>query len=233
MPLAGGIGLERLKAIAQLVKPGQPVADIGADHALLAIYLINKKIAPRVIAIELGEGPYQRLRKAVESSPYADSILVRKGDGLQPLEPGEAYSVVMAGMGGDTMVQVLGNDWDKASSFARFVLQPMSRPAALRLALAQQGWQLVNETLVRQNRYFYSIIVAVPGTHPYNLSPLELDAGPILLRQTGAIAQAYREHLRGKYQRMHSSLLRSKTSHARLLLKEVEDKLKELEVYWP
>ena len=68
----------------------------------------------------------------------------------------------MAGMGGDTMVQVLGNDWDKAAVLlALFTAYESSRCIT---RIGPQGWQLVNET-GRQNRYFYSIIVAVPGTH--------------------------------------------------------------------
>lgn len=223
--------MERLKAIAEMLRPGQPVADIGADHALLSIYLVDKQIASRVIATELGEGPYQRLCKAVDSSPYADRIMVRQGDGLQPLQPGEVSSIVIAGMGGDTMVQVFSCDWNKAGSFNSFVLQPMSRPGALRSALARKGWQLKNEKLVWQNRHFFSIIMAVPGNQPYNLSPLELDAGPILLRQTCPTAQAYRRQLWKSYQRIQSSLMLSKTSRSHELLQEVEDKLKELEVY--
>jgi tRNA (adenine22-N1)-methyltransferase len=227
----GGIGLERLETIAELLRPGQPVADIGADHALLSIYLVDRQIAPGVIATELGEGPYQRLCRAVDSSPYADRIVVRQGDGLQPVEPGEVNNIVIAGLGGDTLVQILSYDWDKASSFDSFVFQPMSRPGALRLALARQGWQLRSEKLVWQNQHFFSIIMAVPGSHPYNLSPLELDAGPILLRQTSPVAQAYRWQLWKSYQRMRSNLLLSKTSRSQELLQDVEDKLKELEVH--
>lgn len=207
------------------------MADIGADHALLSIYLVEQQIAPRVTATELGDGPYQRLCKAVDSSPYANCIVVRQGDGLQPLQPGEVKSVVIAGMGGDTMVQVLSYDWTKASSFDSFVFQPMSRPGALRGALAQQGWELTDEKLVEQHQHLFSILAAIPGGHPYHLSPLELDIGPILLRQTGPVAQAYRQQFWRSYQRTRQSLLQSKTSHSSHLLKEVEDKLERLEVY--
>ena len=222
-----------MQVIAGLLIPGQPASDIGADHALLSIYLIEQQIAPRVIATELGDGPYQRLCKAVDSSPYANCIEVRQGDGLQPLQPGEVTSVVMAGMGGDTMVQVLSYDWIKASSFDSFVFQPMSRPNALRGALAQQGWELTDEKLVEQNHHIFNIIAALPGGQPYHLSPLELDIGPILLRQTSPAARIYRQQFWRSYQRTRQSLLQSKTSHSSHLLKEVENKLEALEVYLP
>ena len=220
-----------MQVIAGLLIPGQPAADIGADHALLSIFLVEQQIAPRVIATELGDGPYQRLCKAVDNSTYANCIAVRQGDGLQPLQPGEVRSVVMAGMGGETMVQVLSYDWDRASSFDSFIFQPMSRSGALRGALAQQGWELTDEKLVEQNHHIFNIIAALPGGQPYHLSPLELDIGPILLRQTSPAAQIYRQQFWRSYQRTRQSLLQSKSSRSRLLLKEVDNKLEELEVY--
>jgi len=222
-----------LQVIAGLLIPGQPAADIGADHALLSIYLIEQQIVPRVIATELGDGPYQRLCKAITNSPYVNHIDVRQGDGLQPLLPGEVKSVVMAGMGGDTMVQVLSYDWIKASSFDSFVFQPMIRPGALRGALARQGWILTDEKLVQQNHHFFNILVALPGGQPYHLSPLELDIGPILLHQTDPAAQAYRQLFWRSYQRTRQSLIQSKTNRSNHLLKEVDSKLEALEVYLP
>lgn len=223
--------LERLHVIAGLLVPGQPAADIGADHALLAIYLVDKHIAPRVIATELGDGPYRRLCRAVKASSYADQIEVRQGNGLQPLMAGEVTSVIVAGMGGETIAQILSHDWGKASSFTRFVLQPMSRPGALRGMLAAQGWELREEKLVWENRRFFSIMEVVPGGRPYNLTPLEMEAGPILLRQKGSLAQAYRQQLQKNYQHLRDSLLLSKNRPNHQLLIEVEDKLRELEVY--
>lgn len=214
-----------------MLEPGTPAADIGADHALLAIYLAEQQIAPRVIATELGDGPYRRLVKAVDASPYANLIEVRQGDGLQPLREGEVANVIVAGMGGETIAEILSHDWVKAGSFSCFVLQPMSRPGALRGVLANQGWEIREERLVWQNQRFFSIMKAVPGNHPYRLTPLEMEAGPILLRQADPLAQAYRWQLRKKYQQLRDSLLLGKTLPTNGLLTEVEEKLKELEVY--
>jgi len=229
--LREGFALERLRVIAELLEPGQPAADIGADHALLSIYLLEQEIAPWVIATELGNGPYQRLYQAVNDSPYADRIEVRQGDGLQPLKPGEVYNVIIAGMGGETIAQILSYDWEKAGSFTCFVFQPMSRPGFLRKVLAHQGWEIRDERLVWQNRRFFAMIKVVPGNIPYRLTPLETEAGPILLRQDDPLVQAYRQWLQKKYQRLRKSLLGSKTSPNNELLAETEEKLRELEVY--
>ncbi|HQA08153.1 MAG TPA: class I SAM-dependent methyltransferase [Syntrophomonadaceae bacterium] len=217
--------------IAGLLVPGQPAADIGADHALLAMYLVDKQIAPRVIATELGDGPYQRLCKAVNDSPYANRIEVRQGDGLQPLMAGEVTNIIVAGMGGETIAKILSHDWVKSGSFSRFVLQPMSRPGVLRRILAHQGWEIREERLVWQNRRLFIIIEVIPGNHPYHLTPLEIEAGPILLRQADPLAQVYRQQLQKKYKHLRDSLLQSKTRPNRELLTEVEDKLRELEVF--
>jgi len=214
-----------------MLEPGKPAADIGADHALLSIYLAEQQIAPWIIATEFGDGPYRRLCRAVQESPWADRIEVRQGDGLQPLQAGEVASVIVAGMGGETIAQILSHDWAKSGSFSRFVLQPMSRPGVLRGILADRGWEIREERLVWQNRRFFVIMEVVPGEHPYRLTPLEMEAGPILLRQADPLAQAYRQQIRKNYQNLRESLLMSRAGRSHELLTEVEDKLRELEVY--
>lgn len=211
--------------------PGEPAADIGADHALLSIYLIDQQITSQVIATELGEGPYRRLYKAVQDIGYTEWIEVRRGNGIQPLLAGEVGNVIIAGIGGDTIVEILSCDWEKSASMSRYILQPMSRPAVLRRALASQGWALLDEKLVRENHHFYAILVASPEDKPYWLSPLESDIGPILLRQPGKLQQAYRQYFYNRYRRVRDSLLHSNKDESRRLLLEIENKLNELEGY--
>lgn len=89
----------RLEKIASYVPDQAVLADIGSDHALLPVYLVqNGKIAAAV-AGELNDGPYLAARKQVDGTGTQDRISVRKGDGLSVLRRGEADTVVIAGMG--------------------------------------------------------------------------------------------------------------------------------------
>ena len=98
---------KRLKAVADMVTPGLTAADIGTDHAYVPIYLIEHKISPKVYAMDINEGPIRMAVANVENEGYEDQIVVSQANGMQKLEAGQAESVVIAGMGGELIVQIL------------------------------------------------------------------------------------------------------------------------------
>lgn len=172
----------RLGAIAEMVRKDEKTADIGTDHAQLALYLLGKAMVPAMIISDLHEGPYFRALNIAASSLYRDKIEVRYGDGLKILARGEVFNVVLAGIGGDKIVEILAYDLDKSRSFGQFVIQPMSRPQVVRQFLASQGWPLLEEKIIRENGRLFIIISTCPGDNPYHLSPLEMDVGPLVLK---------------------------------------------------
>lgn len=181
----------RLSLLAEMITPGSTVADIGGDHAILARYLTGQDICPRVITSELGEGPWTRAGQAIQRAPRQGRIELRRGDGLQVLLPGEVDIVVMAGMGGDTIVGILGYDWEKAAAFRSFIFQPMTRAETLRKSLGAQGWCIQDERLVREGKRLYAIIAARPGPAPRQLTPLELEVGPFILQADEQLKREY------------------------------------------
>ncbi len=220
----------RLLAITNMIIPGQAAADIGSDHAFLPIYLVEEGIVPKVIATEITEGPFFRAQETIVGSRGKDYIELRKGDGLQPLQKGEVATVIIAGMGSDTICSILSHDWDKAASFQRFVFQPMSRPYMLRATLAEQGWPILDEILVTENNRIFVIIKSRPGKIPYTLSRLELDIGPIILGDKDSEpGRLYLEHWMAKYNAVYQSLLLSNTTQNRALILDYEQRIKALE----
>ena len=51
---------KRLQAVADLVTPGYTIADVGTDHAYIPIYLVEKGIVQRAVAMDINEGPLDR-----------------------------------------------------------------------------------------------------------------------------------------------------------------------------
>ncbi len=98
---------KRLATIAALVPPGGRLADIGTDHAYLPVYLVTEGIVPSAVAGEVNEGPFRAAGEALARVGLADRISLRFGDGLAVLAPGEADTAVIAGMGGQTIVDIL------------------------------------------------------------------------------------------------------------------------------
>ena len=171
---------KRLNMFAAMIIKGESVADIGADHAHLSIFLVENNIVPRAIVTDLPDGPFNRAVNAVQNSNCQDRLGVRQGDGLQVLLPGEVGNIIIAGMGGDSIVEILSYDWNKAESYHRYIFQPMSKAHVLRSELSRRGWPILDEKIVRENQKYYSVISACPDNKPYQLSPLELEVGPVI-----------------------------------------------------
>ena len=152
---------DRLKTIAAFVVEGSRVADIGTDHAQLAIELIESGRASKVIAADLNAGPLEAARKNISAAGLEDRIDVRLGDGLTVLEAGEVDAVCMAGMGGALMVEILSNDVSR--SIGRLILQPMNAVERVRQWLELNGWAIVDEDLAEAGGIVYEIICAERG----------------------------------------------------------------------
>ena len=154
----------RLAAIAAFVPHGTTLADIGGDHAYLAATLVMEGTARRAVVGDLSAGACAAARRTVGLQRLTREIDVRQGDGLSVLLPGEAESIVIAGMGGALIVEILAGAPAVLADVQTLVLQPMNGAAKLRRWLYTNGWDIVDETLARAGGRLYEIIRAAHGT---------------------------------------------------------------------
>ena len=98
---------KRLKAVAGFVGEGLVLADVGCDHGYIPIYLIQKKQIPKAIAMDVNQGPLLRAASHIQDWGLEAYIETRLSDGVKALEPGEAQSIVIAGMGGPLMEKII------------------------------------------------------------------------------------------------------------------------------
>lgn len=219
----------RLKAISTLVKTGLPLADIGSDHAQIPLYLVKNDLVPWAIATELADGPYIRMQRAVNASGFRERVCVRQGDGLQVLCPGEVAGVVIAGIGGDLITDILARDWAKAESFGYHILQPMSRSRVLRKNLAARGWPIVEEVLVMEKGQYYVIILTRPGSEAYHLSELEEELGPLVLKGSSPLRMDYLQYYLNKYKKIKCNMAKSDRAQAIDCRNSIEARIRDLE----
>ncbi|HZJ84179.1 MAG TPA: class I SAM-dependent methyltransferase [Syntrophomonadaceae bacterium] len=219
----------RLTIMADMIIKNQAIADIGTDHTLLPIYMLEKELIPHAIVTEIIAGPYQRAKKAVKASSFSERIEVRKGNGLDTVQPSEVASIIIAGMGGDTIAEIISRDWDKSSSFSRFILQPMSRPHVVRGLLATRGWTINEERLVLENNRFFVILSYSPANKPYKLTSLQEDIGPQLLKKDYIYKGEYLNHFLLKYKKVYEKLMASEGSTVESRITEYKDKILKLE----
>ena len=147
----------RISVISDMVRKGDRVADIGTDHAYLAIELVKSGISPFVIACDIAEGPLKNAKSNVKKAGAAN-IELRLGDGLNTVLPDEVDTIVIAGMGGDMISHIIENAaWLKNSRY-ELILQPMTSVEDLRRYLCINGFAIRKEKAVISAGRVYSVM---------------------------------------------------------------------------
>lgn len=154
---------KRLQMLARLVTPGNRAADVGCDHGFLSVYLVQAGISPGVIAMDVRKGPLAAASRHIRDWGLEAYIEVRLSDGLNALAPGEAESLVCAGMGGRLMERLLTRGLDKARGMRELVLQPQSELSAFRQFLRRAGFVVTAEDMVFEEGKYYFAMRAAPG----------------------------------------------------------------------
>jgi tRNA (adenine22-N1)-methyltransferase len=150
----------RLAAAASFGRKGKMVADIGTDHASLPIFLVGNGIADSALACDINIGPLNAAKKNIEAAGLADKINTKLTDGLNGIEDFNPEDIYILGMGGELIWRII-NDSDLPRNIGvRLVLQPMTHAHDLRRGLYDNGFNIVEEALVRDRDRVYQIIVA-------------------------------------------------------------------------
>ena len=152
----------RLKAVASLVGNGYSVADIGTDHAYIPIYLVKNKISPYALAMDINDGPLKIAKTNVIEAGYEGIIEVRKSDGIINLALDEVDSIVVAGMGGNLIENILLGNLQVVNGLKECILQPQSEVRRLRSFLINNGFAFLNEDVVEDDGKFYFIMKVAP-----------------------------------------------------------------------
>lgn len=151
----------RLQTCADMVREGRPMADIGTDHAYLPIWLVKQARVPKAIAADVRVGPLQKAGFHVRRYGVERQVDTRISDGLELIFPNEADDIVIAGMGGLLIAEIIGKaPWLKDTQ-KYLILQPMTAAAELRAYLSEHGFAVVQERAVQDGEHIYTVMQAV------------------------------------------------------------------------
>ncbi len=181
---------DRLMKIADLVAKGASVADIGTDHGYIPVYLVKNKIANKVIASDVSYDSLKKASSYVKENNLDHMIDTRLGDGLKVLKAAEVDTVIIAGMGGLLIQDILEKDREITDSITHFILQPMVASRELRQFLYDNGFTIINESLAKETSRFYEIIYATKGLDKIE-SPWDLLINPILIKNKHPLLQEF------------------------------------------
>lgn len=155
----------RLSAVASFVEKGDKVADIGSDHGYIPLYLIQNEICEKALVTDIKEGPLLSAKKNFERFGLGTALVTMLYDGINPEILKEYNKIIIAGMGGLTIADILSN---VASQLAEYkpdlILQPMTEQDKLRMTLSKLGYRIVKEKCpVAKGKRIYNVIFAVYG----------------------------------------------------------------------
>ncbi len=142
--------------------PGQfeCTADVGCDHGYVSMYLVMTGISRRALAMDVRKGPLSAARSNVEEFGLSDRVELRLSDGLSELSPGDADSLIIAGMGGKLMVSILDKRDVRALGIRMGVLQPQSDIPEFREYLRSRGYSICDErVLCEDGKYYFPMLV--------------------------------------------------------------------------
>lgn len=170
----------RLKTIGDFVKDNSSVVDVGCDHGLLSIYLYLNKKNIKVIASDINEKPLNEAKKNIEKYGLSNKIETRLSDGIKNFNNDEFDTVIISGMGGITICDILNNSKDKLINTKNIIIQSNNHIQRVRKCLARLGFCIINEKLIKDKNIFYTIIVCEKTNNKVKYKYCDLYIGPIL-----------------------------------------------------
>ncbi|NLT58747.1 MAG: SAM-dependent methyltransferase [Clostridiales bacterium] len=149
----------RLEAVAQCVRTGIRLLDVGSDHAKLPVVLVGRGVCGSAIASDIGQGPCASARRTIERHRMSDRIAVVQTDGLRDIDLAQVDDVVMAGMGGETVLRILNARPEVLCERIRLILQPQTDLPDVRAWLYGHGCRF-EERLVAEGERLYHVFCA-------------------------------------------------------------------------
>ncbi len=219
---------KRLSAIARMVTPGSILADVGCDHGYIPIALVKEGIIPSAIAMDVNEGPLMRARQNIESFASAQYIETRLSDGVSALRPGEADSLIMAGMGGNLMMRIMGEGERVLESIKEIILQPQSEIIKVRQFLKSHDYRITAEDMVYEDGKYYIMMKAVHGSDLEEESSLFLHFGRLLLQERHPLLLKYLLERQKKNMEIRRKICFDGKSGSEDRIKEIEEELQEI-----
>ncbi len=210
----------RLEEISKMIKH-KKVADIGTDHGYVPIYLVKNNKADHVIACDVNKGPLLKAEENIEKYHLGEKVETRLGSGFDPLQSGEAETIVIAGMGGMLIMDILKKGSEILKETKQLVLSPHSDVFYIRKYLHSIGFKIEDENIVFEDGKFYTIISAVQGSQIYEKEE-EYVFGKINIEKKEPVFKRYLDEKLKNAQEVKNILLEASTEKSLLKAGETE-----------
>ena len=219
---------DRLRAVAALVRNGKRVADIGTDHGYLVAYLVENNICPCGIAADLRKAPLENARQTVIQQGLSDKIELVLSDGLEKISENSCDDIVIAGMGGNLIAEILEKaPWVKSERI-NIVAQPMTHAEVLRQYFIDNGFTINKEATATDGKRLYCILSAGYTGEKIKHSASYIYTGEI--KPDSELNRKYLEKVLMTLSKKYNALMsanKEDTDNLKVVINEIEDLLGE------
>lgn len=150
----------RLFAVAELVRHGAVLADVGCDHGFLPVYLLQNGIIKSAVASDINPGPLSSCEQLVIKEGLQNSVSLVLSDGLRGVDCSSYTDVSFCGMGGELISLILNASKEHFSPDKHYIFNPMTHPEILRKYLCDNGFEIVRDFIVREQNHYYNVFDA-------------------------------------------------------------------------
>jgi len=177
----------RLKTIGDFVIDNSKVVDVGCDHGLLSIYVYLNRKNVSIIATDINEGPLNEAKNNLKNYKLENKIETKISDGLKNINKKEFDTIVIAGMGGNTIVDILSYDLDKTCSSNRIIIQANNNIDKVRKFLTNNNFKIEDEKLVKENNIISIIVLFTKNNEKLKYNNDQILFGPILIKENSEL----------------------------------------------
>jgi len=216
---------KRLKFIIKNVDKTNVLADIGTDHGYIPLYAVKNKICKRVIATDINKLPLDKAKLNAILEGVDEELEFRLGNGLEPLKDKEANVVIIAGMGGNLIKEILEKSINKVNELDYLVLQPAQNPEVLREYLYNNGYEIIKEDLCLDEEIYYELFkVKRKEGEDTKLDPIYYEVSPKLLMEKHPLLKDYLKLKIDSYKRVLEHI-NEETENAKIRKESINEKI--------
>ena len=216
---------KRLNFIINNIDNSTVLADIGTDHGYIPLYATKNGLCSKAIAVDINKDPLDKARLNAILEGAGEELEFRLGDGLKPLEKDEAEVVIIAGMGGNLIRDILEESIDKVTSLNYLILVPAQNPEVLREYLYNNDYEIICEDLCEEEGIYYELFkVRKKDGESMALDTIYYEVSPKLLMQKHPLMKEYINSKIENYKKILSFITESTVS-AKERKASVEEKI--------
>lgn len=220
---------KRLSFIAKHIDKCESIIDVGTDHGYIPIYAVKNRLCKRAIASDINKDPVKKSKLNISLQGLSDKIEARLGGGLETVKTKEVDGVVIAGMGGNLIRDILEEGKNKLPFYKFMILQPAQNPEVLREYLYNNGYKIICEDLCIDEGIYYELFKVVKdNSQTTKLDSIFYEFSPILIKDKHPLMLEYLENKEEKYKKI-LGFIKDNTESALKRKEDIENKIEIIE----